>query len=114
MGSHSKTTPGRPRKRGGYTPAMFSRRLQWPYPENRLSRLLEEKRRRGVAVLDLTESNPTRVGLRYPEEAIAEALRAAAAPAYDPAPRGLVEARAAVRRGTFRGAGSWSTRTASS
>ena len=75
---------------------MFSRRLQWPYPANRLSRLLEEKRARGASVLDLTESNPTRVGLRYPEEAIAEALRAAAAPAYDPAPRGLEEARAAV------------------
>lgn len=75
---------------------MFSRRLQWPYPENRLSRILEEKRGRGAAVLDLTESNPTRVGLRYPREAIAEALRAAAAPAYDPAPRGLEEARAAI------------------
>lgn len=83
-------------ERDAYTPVMFSRRLQWPYPENRLSRLLEEKRRRGAAVLDLTESNPTRVGLRYPEEAIAEALRAASAPAYDPAPRGLEEARAAI------------------
>jgi len=83
-------------KRGAYTSRMFSRRLQWPYPANRLSRLIGEKRERGTRVLDLTESNPTRVGLRYPEEAIAEALRAAAGPAYDPAPRGLEEARAAV------------------
>jgi hypothetical protein len=75
---------------------MFSRRLQWPYPANRLSRILEEKRARRAAVLDLTESNPTRVGLGYPEEAIAEALRDAAAPGYDPEPRGLEEARAAI------------------
>lgn len=75
---------------------MFSRRLQWPYPPNRLSRVLEEKRARGAAVLDLTESNPTRVGLRYPAEAIAAALHDPAVSAYEPAPRGLQAARAAV------------------
>ena len=75
---------------------MFSRRLQWPYPPNRLSRILEEKRERRAAILDLTESNPTRVGLRYPEEAIAEALGAAASSTYTPEPRGLEEARVAV------------------
>ncbi|MBI1951478.1 MAG: pyridoxal phosphate-dependent aminotransferase [Acidobacteria bacterium] len=75
---------------------MFSRRLQWPYPPNRLSRLLEEKRACGAAVLDLTESNPTRVGLGYPAEAIAAALHDPAVAAYEPSPRGLEEARAAV------------------
>jgi len=85
---------------------MFSRRLQWPYPANRLSRILAEKRERGTVLLDLTESNPTRVGLGYPEEAIAEALRDAATSSYDPQPRGLEAARAAIaashaaRRGT--------------
>ena len=75
---------------------MFSRRLQWPYPPNRLSRLLEEKRARGAAVLDLTESNPTRAGLGYPAEAIAAALHDPAVAAYEPSPRGLEQARAAV------------------
>ena len=75
---------------------MFSHRLQWPFPPNRLSRLLDDRRARGVRVLDLTESNPTRVGLRYPAEAIGAALRDAGAVAYEPSARGLERARAVV------------------
>src|SRR5882762_1716576 len=75
---------------------MFSRRLRWPYPPNRLSRLLDEKRARGAAVLDLTESNPTRAGLPYPAEAIAAALADPGVAIYEPTPRGLASARAAV------------------
>ena len=75
---------------------MFSRRLKWPFPSNRLSRLLDDKRARGARVLDLTESNPTRVGLRYPAEAIGAALRTAGAAAYEPTARGLEQARTAV------------------
>ncbi len=76
--------------------AMFSRRLSWPQLPNRLARVLEEKRARGAAVLDLTESNPTRAGLFYPAEAIAAALADPGAAIYEPAPRGLEAARAAV------------------
>jgi aspartate/methionine/tyrosine aminotransferase len=75
---------------------MFSRRLQWPCPPNRLSRLLEEKRSRGTPLLDLTESNPTRAGLPYPSEALAAALSAPGVETYEPSARGLVTARAAV------------------
>src|SRR5882762_9025583 len=75
---------------------MFSHRLRWPYPPNRLSRLLDEKRARGAAVLDLTESNPTRAGLPYPAEAIAAALADPGVAIYEPTPRGLASARAAV------------------
>jgi len=75
---------------------MFSRRLTWPYPPNRLSRLLDEARARGRCLLDLTESNPTRAGLPYPAEAIAAALADPGAATYDPSPRGLASARAAV------------------
>ncbi len=75
---------------------MFSRRLSWPFPSNRLSRLLEEKRARGARVLDLTESNPTRVGLEYPCAAIEDALRDAAASGYEPSALGLESARVAV------------------
>ncbi|OLC55407.1 MAG: hypothetical protein AUH92_02255 [Acidobacteria bacterium 13_1_40CM_4_69_4] len=75
---------------------MFSRRLKWPFPSNRLSRVLDDKRARGADILDLTESNPTRVGLRYPAKAIGAALQGAGAPVYEPAARGLERARAAV------------------
>ena len=72
---------------------MFSRRLEWPFPSNRLSRLLEDKRARGARVLDLTESNPTRVALDYPTGDIESALRDAAAGDYEPSARGMESAR---------------------
>ena len=75
---------------------MFSKRLPWPAPRNRLALLLQEKRARGAPILDLTESNPTRVGLDYPTREIAAALAATGAAAYEPDPRGLAEAREAV------------------
>ncbi|HEY7334282.1 MAG TPA: pyridoxal phosphate-dependent aminotransferase [Bryobacteraceae bacterium] len=77
---------------------MFSRRLNWEASPNPISRLLEEKRRAGARVLDLTESNPTRAGLSYPEEAILGALADPASLRYEPNPRGLASARAAVSR----------------
>ncbi|HLH44300.1 MAG TPA: pyridoxal phosphate-dependent aminotransferase [Bryobacteraceae bacterium] len=77
---------------------MFSHRLNWDAPLNSFSLLLEEKRRAGAAVLDLTESNPTRAGFRYPERSILDALSNPAALRYDPDPRGLKCAREAVSR----------------
>ena len=77
---------------------MFSRRLNWDAPPNPLSLLLEEKKRAGARVLDLTESNPTRGGFHYPERAILDALADPAALRYDPDPRGLDCAREAVSR----------------
>jgi aspartate/methionine/tyrosine aminotransferase len=75
---------------------MFSRRLAWPHHENRLAALLREKRGRGKRLHDLTESNPTRAGIAYPGERIAAALADPGVVAYEPDPRGLSEARAAV------------------
>jgi len=75
---------------------MFSHRLAWPPRENRLSILLKEKRRRQEPLLDLTESNPTRVGLAYPAARLAEALADPGVTSYDPDPRGLAAAREAV------------------
>jgi len=75
---------------------MFSRRLKWPCPPNRLSRLLDEKRTRPTRLFDLTESNPTRAGLSYPAEAIAAALADPGVASYEPSARGLESARAAV------------------
>src|SRR6185503_19474315 len=74
---------------------MFSRRLPASIEPNRISRALDAARARGP-LLDLTESNPTRVGLRYPEREILDALAQPGALVYQPDPRGLASARRAV------------------
>ena len=76
---------------------MFSNRLPWPHRENRLTDAVRRRRASGKPVLDLTESNPTRVGLQVPAAEIAAALSADPAVAtYAPDPRGLAPARGAV------------------
>ncbi|MFL6199727.1 MAG: pyridoxal phosphate-dependent aminotransferase [Thermoanaerobaculia bacterium] len=77
-------------------PVRWSRRLPWEHPTNRLTRAVEERRARGLPILDLTETNPTRVGIPYPEEELAEILRRAADPTYEPHPRGSAAAREAL------------------
>ena len=78
------------------SPPRWSRRLPWEHPTNRLTRALEERKARGLPTLDLTETNPTRVGIPYPEEELAELLRRGADPAYEPHPRGSIAAREAL------------------
>lgn len=74
---------------------MISSRLPANLEPNALTRAIDAKRRRGVAVADLTESNPTRVGLHYPPALLA-GLSHAQGLVYDPQPLGLWPARAAV------------------
>jgi alanine-synthesizing transaminase len=74
---------------------VFSSRLPASLAHNRISVAADAARARGPLV-DLTESNPTVVGLRYPSDAIRAALAAPAALTYEPTPRGLPAARAAV------------------
>jgi aspartate/methionine/tyrosine aminotransferase len=74
---------------------VFSARLTWEPAENELAEASREAAARGD-LLDLTESNPTRVGLPYPTRAIGEALAQGAEADYRPTPVGLPEARAAV------------------
>jgi alanine-synthesizing transaminase len=78
---------------------VFSARLVWDRSENALARRERERRADGQPIVDLTESNPTRVSLPYPTEALREALGAGAMHGYDPAPLGLASAREAVARG---------------
>lgn len=79
-----------------YPPLRWSRRLPWEHPTNRLTRAVAERKARGLPVLDLTETNPTRVGIPYPEEELAEILRRSADPVYEPHPRGSAAAREAL------------------
>src|SRR5262245_36251564 len=83
---------------------MFSSRTAWPRTPNALAAARERLRRDGVEVLDLTETNPTRAGLRAPADALVP-LADPAGLEYAPEPFGLDAARAAVaadfaRRGT--------------
>src|SRR5580704_272639 len=75
---------------------MFSERTNWTLAQNAFTRAVEEVRASGVRVLDLTVSNPTRVGLEYDSAAILGALGSPRALDYDPQARGLVSAREAV------------------
>jgi alanine-synthesizing transaminase len=75
---------------------MFSDRTNWKLAQNRLTQELEQVRASGAKVLDLTVSNPTRIGLEYDSRAILGALVSPRALDYDPQAKGLREAREAV------------------
>src|SRR5581483_6168558 len=75
---------------------MFSERTNWKLERNRFTQAIEEARADGAKMLDLTASNPTRVGLKYDSEAILDALRSEPAMDYDPQAKGLLAARQAV------------------
>jgi len=74
---------------------MFSSRIPAGRTVNRLSQTHARLRAQGIDVTDLTESNPTRVGLHYPP-GLLNALAAPTGLRYEPAPRGLPDARRAV------------------
>ena len=74
---------------------MFSSRVPAGRRVNRLSQAHARLREQGIDVADLTESNPTRVGLHYPPSLL-DTLASPAGLRYEPSPRGLPEARGAV------------------
>jgi aspartate/methionine/tyrosine aminotransferase len=74
---------------------MFSSRLPATLEPNRISRAIDAA---PGPLLDLTETNPTAVGLSYPSQEILTALADPSALTYQPTPRGLETARAAVAR----------------
>ena len=75
---------------------MFSTRTNWRLSPNRFTQALEEARLAGKKILDLSASNPTRVGLRYDEPSILGALASPESIDYDPQSKGLRAAREAV------------------
>jgi aspartate/methionine/tyrosine aminotransferase len=82
---------------------VFSSRLPWPAPDNALSLLRTELRSKGTAILDFSESNPTRVGLRTASGDFASSgldpFRDPANLRYEPDPRGLLRTREALAVG---------------
>jgi alanine-synthesizing transaminase len=75
---------------------MFASRTNWRLETNRLTRALEEHRRSGKELLDLTASNPTTCGFAYPEQEILAALADPRGLVYRPESKGLRKAREAV------------------
>jgi alanine-synthesizing transaminase len=75
---------------------MLSHRTAWDLAANALADRLEAARSSGAPLLDLTESNPTRAGLGWPEERLQAALSRPGVGGYQPEPRGDPAARDAV------------------
>jgi aspartate/methionine/tyrosine aminotransferase len=75
---------------------VFSRRTSWDIAPNAIAEAVDARRAAGRPLLDLTQTNPTRVRLPLPDAEIRAALQDAAPLRYDPAPFGDVTARAAV------------------
>jgi alanine-synthesizing transaminase len=75
---------------------MFSSRTNWKLAQNRFTQALAEVRASGANILDLTHSNPTRIGLNYDEQAILGALASPRSLDYDPQSKGLLVARESV------------------
>ncbi len=74
---------------------MFSDRIPRDLAPNRLTAVLEQCRRDGRRVIDLTQSNPTSAGIPYPPDLLAP-LAHARGLTYRPQAAGLFEAREAV------------------
>ena len=64
--------------------------------QNELLSRLDEIRKDGQEIIDLTESNPTRCQIFYPKEKILKRLSSPKNIIYDPSPRGNLSARQAV------------------
>jgi alanine-synthesizing transaminase len=75
---------------------MFASRTDWRLEPNRFAAAIEEHRRRGRPLLDLTNSNPTTCGFRYPQQRIFAGLNNRRALLYEPESQGLRPAREAI------------------
>jgi aspartate/methionine/tyrosine aminotransferase len=74
----------------------ISKRLPSKFTPNALTKLLEKLQRASAPILDLTISNPTTCGFDYPQDAIISALGSPKIFKYQPDPKGLQTARAAI------------------
>jgi alanine-synthesizing transaminase len=75
---------------------VFAQRTNWNLSQNRLSSAMSAIEASGATVLDLTASNPTTVGIEYPQEEILKALSQPNSLTYEPAAQGMAAAREAV------------------
>ena len=76
----------------------FSKRTSWATNSNLLAAKLAQKRRAGHAIIDLTESNPTRCSFRYLKPNLLKPFLYKRNLRYEPDPKGLLKTREAVAR----------------
>jgi alanine-synthesizing transaminase len=76
----------------------YSERLPWSLSSNAFTRLVEEKRRAGVRLIDLAASDPTQAFSDYPHSAISRAYGNIKDFTYRADPAGQQQARVAVAR----------------
>ncbi len=74
----------------------FSDRTNWNLNINDLAQLIHEQKIKGLPILDLTESNPTKCGFEYPTELITKAITQSDNFIYEPSPKGQLHAREAI------------------
>jgi len=75
---------------------MFSHRTAWSLVRNQYTETLEDHKRTGRELLDLTASNPTTIGLTYREDELLRCLTERGALAYQPDAQGMPSTRQAV------------------
>lgn len=75
---------------------MFSERTNWRLAQNSFTQAVEAVRASGAKILDLSASNPTRVGLAFQAQQILQALSSPRSLDYDPQSKGLLSARQAI------------------
>lgn len=75
---------------------MFAARTGWDLTPNRFTLALEQHKKSGSELLDLTASNPTECGLKYESGKIIKSLCSSKTLKYEPLAQGLPAARQAV------------------
>ena len=75
---------------------MFSRRTAWSLAPNGYTEALDDHKRAGRELLDLTASNPTTIGITFREDELLRSLTHRNSLTYQPAAQGLLSAREAV------------------
>lgn len=75
---------------------MFSDRSKFELNPNPLSLLFESKKYKGEKIIDLTQSNPTKIGFDYDYYEFLAAFSRQSVMLYEPDPCGLISARKAV------------------
>ncbi len=76
----------------------FSKRTNWQFGSNPVILSLEKLRENKTPLIDLTESNPTHCGYRYPGKDILNALVDDRNLLYQPLPEGMVDARKVIQK----------------
>ena len=77
---------------------LFSDRTEWDLRPNALSLLMHERKKKGLPIFDLTESNPTQCGFEYPQDKIKNELTRDSIFQYEPSAKGLLPAREAISK----------------